>query len=306
MINEYRMLNRRFFFFSGKGGVGKTTISSALAVALSERGLKTLLVSLDPAHSLSLALDVEVGGKVKEVYRNLFAVEIDVESEMESYLHRVKKEAEKVVSPVILEEIKDQIDLAYYSPGAFELAILDVIHRIISESEKSYDRIVFDTAPSGYTLRLVSLPSLLNRWLHRLIDLRKEALKLQFYSDLEDKRKLEEVYSRDPVLSVLVKRKEQIETLRGVLLDRGKTLFGIVVSPDVLPIQIAKKTVDELEASGIEVELVVFNRFRGGEVEKVRKAFSGKRIILVREKEREPIGIGRLRLLGEELLSQLA
>ena len=305
MINEYRMLNRRFFFFSGKGGVGKTTISSALAVALSERGLKTLLVSLDPAHSLSLALDVEVGGKVKEVYRNLFAVEIDVESEMKSYLHRVKKEAEKVVSPVILEEIKDQIDLAYYSPGAFELAILDVIHRIISESEKSYDRIVFDTAPSGYTLRLVSLPSLLNRWLHRLIDLRKEALKLQFYSDLEDKRKLEEVYSQDTVLSVLVKRKEQIETLRSVLLNREKTLFGIVVSPAVLPIQIAKKTVDELEASGIEVELVVFNRFRGGEVEKVRKAFSGKRIILVREKEREPIGIGRLRLLGEELLSQL-
>ena len=304
MINEYRMLNRRFFFFSGKGGVGKTTISSALAVALSERGLKTLLVSLDPAHSLSLALDVEVGGKVKEVYRNLFAVEIDVESEMKSYLHRVKKEAEKVVSPVILEEIKDQIDLAYYSPGAFELAILDVIHRIISESEKSYDRIVFDTAPSGYTLRLVSLPSLLNRWLHRLIDLRKEALKLQFYSDLEDKRKLEEVYSQDTVLSVLVKRKEQIETLRSVLPDREKTLFGIVVSPAVLPIQIAKKTVDELEASGIEVELVVFNRFRG-EVEKVRKAFSGKRIILVREKEREPIGIGRLRLLGEELLSQL-
>ncbi|RUM43204.1 MAG: ArsA family ATPase, partial [Desulfurobacterium sp.] len=213
-------------------------------------------------------------------------------------------EAEKVVSPVILEEIKDHIDLAYYSPGAFELAILDIIHRIISESEKSYDRIVFDTAPSGYTLRLVSLPSLLNRWLHRLIDLRKEALKLQFYSDLEDKRKLEEVYSQDTVLSVLVKRKEQIETLRGVLLNRGKTLFGIVVSPDVLPIQIAKKTVDELEICGIEVELVVFNRFRG-EVEKVRKAFSGKRIIFVREKEKEPIGIERLRLLGEELLSQL-
>ncbi|GAB6076907.1 ArsA family ATPase [Desulfurobacterium crinifex] len=298
------MLNRKFYFFSGKGGVGKTTISSALAVALSERRLRTLLVSLDPAHSLSLALDVEVGGKVKKVSENLFAVEIDVESEMKSYLHRVKKEAEKVVSPVILEEIKDQIDLAYYSPGAFELAILDVIHRIISESEKSYDRIVFDTAPSGYTLRLVSLPSLLNRWLHRLIDLRKEALKLHFYSDLEDKRKLEEVYSQDTVLSVLVKRKEQIETLRGVLLNRGKTLFGIVVSPDVLPIQIAKKTVDELEASGIEVELVVFNRFRG-EVEKVRKAFSGKRIIFVREKEKEPIGIERLRLLGEELLSQL-
>lgn len=303
-LGNLEVLNRKFYFFSGKGGVGKTTTSSSIATAFSDGGLRTLLVSLDPAHSLSLALDAEVGGNVKEISKNLHAVEVDVESEMKRYFASVKREAEKVVSPAILEEIKDQIELAYYSPGAFELAILDVIYRIVSEFKTDYDRIIFDTAPSGYTLRLISLPSLLKRWIQRLIDLRKEALKLQFYSDLKDKRKIEHVYSNDPVLSTFVRRKREIETLREVLLDREKTLLGIVVNPAVLPIQIAKKTVNELESAGIEVELVILNRFKG-DFESVKKSFPTKKIVIVNEEEEEPIGIKRLRMLGQNILSQL-
>ncbi|ADY73660.1 Arsenite-transporting ATPase [Desulfurobacterium thermolithotrophum DSM 11699] len=298
------MLSKKFFFFSGKGGVGKTTISSSVALSFSEKGFKTLLVSLDPAHSLSFVLEKDVGGKINQVSSNLFAVEIDVEKEMKDYLKRVKKEAEKIVSPVILEEVKAQIDLAFYSPGAFELAILDVIYKIISENEMSYDKIVFDTAPSGYTLRLLSLPLLLDKWLDQIIKLRQEALKYELYSDLKDKRKLTDVYSEDPVLSILKRRKTQFETLRKKLFNLKETLFGIVTNPAVLPIKIAERTVKELEASGIEVKLIVFNRFRGKSLDEVEKAFPKKKVIIISEREKEPVGIKELRKIGKELLFQ--
>jgi arsenite-transporting ATPase len=287
----------KVFFFSGKGGVGKTTISSALSLGLSSAGYKTLLISLDPAHSLSLVLKRRIGGKITKVCENLYALEIDIEKEMKNYLEKVKKESEKIVSPVILEEIKEQIELAFYSPGSFELAILDSIYRILKENFKKFDRIVFDTAPSGYTVRLIALPELLLKWLERLISLRKEALR---YEEMAGIRKDE----KDPVLEILERRRKQILFLREKLLDEKTTTFGVVTTSNSLPVEIAKRTIKELEASGIKVNLVVVNKCRKN-CEEIGKVFR-KKVITVELLENEPTGVETLKKVGSSILKELS
>jgi len=291
----------KVFFFSGKGGVGKTTVSSALSLGFAASGYRTLLVSLDPAHSLSLALKKKIGGSIKEVCENLYAVEVDVEEEMRNYLRRVERDAEKILSPVILEEIKEEIKLAFYSPGSFELAILDAVYRILRENINSFDKIIFDTAPSGYTVRLIALPELLLRWLERLIALREEALRYEKMAGLNEKQE-------DPVLEVLKKRREQILFLRENLLDEKVTTFGVVTTPDSMPIEIAKRTIKELESSGIKVKLVVLNRCSRNyrEFEKVffEKVFR-KKVVTIKSFPKEPVGIGTLKELGRSIISQL-
>jgi len=282
----------KVFFFSGKGGVGKTTVSSALSLGFASLGHKTLLVSLDPAHSLSLALKKNIGGNVKKVCDNLYAIEVDVEKEMKNYLKRIEKEAEKIVSPVILEEIKEEIKLAYYSPGSFELAILDTIYRILKENLKSFDKIVFDTAPSGYTVRLLALPELLLKWLERLINLRKEALR---YEEMTGIKKEE-----DPALEILKKRREQILFLREKLLDERLTTFGVVTTPDSMPIEIAKRTIKELEECGVKVKLVVINKCKG-DCKNLEEIFK-KNVLTLKACEKEPVGIEKLKKIGSLIL----
>jgi arsenite-transporting ATPase len=297
-------LKEKIFFFSGKGGVGKTTLSSAIATTFADMGFKTLLVSLDPAHSLSLILNVKELDNIKKITSNLYALEINVDNEMKSYLKRVEKEAKRIVSPVIFEEIKKQIELAYYSPGAFELAILDIIHRVVYEF-KDFEKIVFDTAPSGYTLRLVSLPSVFNDWIDGLLNLRKEVVKYEFYGNLEEKRELSEVTENDDVMKILKRRKTQFELLREIFLGE-ETLFGVVLTPQKLPVEIAKRTLEELESLGVKVNYLFVNKVKSEkEVKEVEENIPNRKLILIKEQEKEPIGISSLLSIGREVLRQL-
>ncbi len=283
----------RFFFFSGKGGAGKTTFSTLLALKLSGK-FKTLVISLDPAHSLSYILGKKIGEKPTKVTENLYALEVDIEGEMKNYLRKVKEEAKKVVSPLLLSEIEEQIELAYYSPGAFELAMIDVLFKVKESLSKEFKKVVFDTAPSGYTLRLVALPELLINWLDRLLSMRREALRYQRLSQLKEKKSLEEILSEDPVYRALTRRKKQYSSLRELLTGKD-TLFGVVFNPQVLPIEVGKKTVEELESLGIPVKLLIANRF--SDPSPLNSLFPDKAVIQVPPQEEEPVGIEKLKCL---------
>ncbi|WP_457679125.1 ArsA family ATPase [Thermovibrio sp.] len=281
----------KVFFLSGKGGVGKSTLSSALALALSESGFKTLLVSLDPAHCLSLLLKREVGGEVKKVEGNLYALEVELERQMKEYLRKVEREAEKVVSPALLGEVKRQIELAYYSPGAYELATVDSIYGILKEKEKEFDKVVFDTAPSGYTVRLMASPKKLLNWIDSLISLRKEANRYREMAGEEG--------GEDKVLEVLKRRREEYRFL-GELFKSPKTLFSVVVNPGELPLKIGKRTVKELEEAGVKVPLILANKFK----EEKGELFKRETLYFPPLKE-EPIGIESLRPLTEAFKAHL-
>jgi len=246
----------KIVFFGGKGGVGKTTCSAAYAYHCAREDKKTLLVSTDPAHSLADIFEINIGPEVGEIMKNLFALEIDPEEESQKYITAIKANMVKVVSPVIVSEIEKQLDAASVSPGSEEAALFDKLVEIINIHSAEYDRIVIDTAPTGHTLRLLSLPELLGAWLDKLIQKRKKALQLKEMSRLESTCN----YSEDPVINILQQRKDKLETAREALIDSKRVSFVFVLNAEKLPIEETKKAISVLEKYKIPVNKIIVNR----------------------------------------------
>jgi arsenite-transporting ATPase len=164
-----------------------------------------------------------------------------------------------IVSPVIVKEIERQLDAAAVSPGSDESAVFDKLMEIIIDYQKDYDRIVIDTAPTGHTLRLLSLPELLGGWMDRLIEKRMKAIELYEMATREDK-KIKNVIEKDPVLSKLNERKRKMEQAREILTDGELVSFVFVLNPEKLPIEETKKAVNTLEKYNIHVNDLIINR----------------------------------------------
>jgi len=252
------MLNQ-FVFFGGKGGVGKTTCSAAFAYHCSKQGKRTLLVSTDPAHSLSDVFEQKIGSNVQEIAKNLYSLEIDPEQESREYIKTIKSNMKHIVSPVIISEISKQLDAASVSPGSEEAAIFDKLVEIMVTNVDDYDQIVFDTAPTGHTLRLLSLPELLGAWLGRLIKKRKSALELKEMADKHERGRQEKLLD-DPVIKILQQRKDKLEKAREILIDSHKVSFIFVLNAEKLPIEETKKAVKVLEKYQVPVGGIVVNR----------------------------------------------
>ncbi len=305
--------DRKFVFLSGKGGVGKTTTSSSIAMGLSKRGHKTLLISTDPSHSIGHIFEKEIGPKERQIRENLYGIEINVKEESRKYIDGILKQAKEILSPVILEEVKDQIELAYHSPGAEELALFDVISRFFAVEEK-YDNFVFDTAPSGYTLRLLALPKALNNWINRLIKTRINSMKVEYYATRNPDKKLKQKLEEDPVLKILYKRKEQFELARKILLNSEKTLFMFVLNPERLPIEITRDSIKELEENKIKIEALIINKITSDSsprskkeaeyIKEIEKEFAPRRIFKLPLMPEEVHGISSIEKISDILFSQ--
>lgn len=248
-----------FTFFGGKGGTGKTTCASAYALHLARNGLKTLLVSTDPAHSLSDALGIALNDKIQFVTSNLWAIEIDAAIEAKRYITEIQDKMLSIVSPVIVDEIKRQMEIAYLSPGAEEAAIFDKFVELMDSLGNPYEAIVFDTAPTGHTLRLLSLPEILGAWIKNLVEKRKKSLDLfkmagKFDGDLMKRA------TDDPVISSLLRRQEQFEKARRYLTDHKSTGFFFVLNAEKMPILETSRAVELLEKYRIPVKGIVVNR----------------------------------------------
>lgn len=249
----------KLVFFGGKGGVGKTTASSAFAYACAEKGEKTLLVSTDPAHSLCDIFERKIGSKIVELEKNLYGFEIDAEEESQKYMNHIKSNMKNIVSPVIIHEIEKQLDAAAVTPGSDESAVFDKLMEIIIDQSEDYDRIVIDTAPTGHTVRLLSLPELLGGWMDRLIDKRKKAMALYEMAN-RDASRIDSLIMKDPVISTLQARKEKMEKAREILTNQALVTFVFVLNPEKLPIEETKKAIAVLLKYKIHVNDLVVNR----------------------------------------------
>jgi len=225
-------MTTRSIFFSGKGGVGKTTMACAAAVRHSSDGLRTLIVTTDPASNLADVFEQPIGHHVTPIagVPNLWAMEIDPESAAEAYKARILDDARRRGRPpealaVMAEELE--------SPCTEEMAAFDRFIEFAAQG--TWDAIVFDTAPTGHTLRLLQLPI---DWSHQL-DVKVFASVDGDAADGATKRRFGDVIAgmRDP----------------------KRSTFAFVMYPEATPIIEAYRASRELQGLGIPTGLVVAN-----------------------------------------------
>ena len=251
--------DRPILFFGGKGGVGKTTMAAAAALDLAARGYRTLLVSTDPAHSTADVLQAELGDRPRLVAEGCWAMEVDPEREADRYIDAVKSRVESAAPPRLLGEVYRQIDIARVSPGAVESALFDRFTRILEDEGEDYDRIVFDTAPTGQTLRLLSLPELMTTWIGGLIKRRRKVGALaQMWKNVAGTEAAD--LEQDPLLRALEERRDRFQRARRILTDPARTAFVFVVIPERLPIWETEKAVETLSKHRVPVGAIVVNQ----------------------------------------------
>lgn len=285
------LLARPILFFGGKGGVGKTTLAAAFALLAAQGGRRTLLVSTDPAHSTGDVLGLVVGPEPREVVPSLFAMEIDAAREADRYIADVKARIRDATPPRLLAEVERQIDIARVSPGAAEAALFERFARIMEDAGSTYDRIIFDTAPLGYTLRLLSLPEHMEAWMRALISRRKKVNVVGRMWRRVAGAAAGSGDAEDPVLAALEERTARFERARRTLTDRARVAFVFVVIPEQLPIVETEHAVAALVRHGIPVGAVVVNRVLPA---------SAEGVFLARRREREAVYLERIeRTFGE-------
>ncbi len=245
-----------FFFFSGKGGVGKTSMAAATALRFAKKGKKVLVISTDPAHSLADSFDKKIGGEVKKLDKNLYAVEIDPKKAMAEYKAKLMPQIEKIDMLKGLG-LGDMFDMADSAPGIDEVAAFDKFLQYMNSNE--YDIIIFDTAPTGHALRFLSLPDVLDSWVGKMIKIRMK------FSGMANmiKRILPFGESDDtPQLGTeqLDEMKKRIEQAKQLLSDPARTHYNIVTIPEQMAILESDRCIQTLKEYNIPVETLIVNQ----------------------------------------------
>ncbi len=246
----------KYIFFGGKGGVGKTVLAGAAAVAFAKRGRRTLLASTNPVHSLSGLLTQNVFGKTVAVQGvpNMWAFEIDTKDTIERSKNEIR---EKINWFLKFAEIKGKadefIESATMNPAFEESAMFENMIDIMFKDE--YDVYVFDTAPTANARRLLGMSSVYSLWVNKMMDSRKEAQAMRISLSYSKKAKDE----KDPLMDYLVEFQRRMLRAKNLLTDPAKTSFFFVTLPEALPIAVIRRFINWFHEFGIPVGGVVVN-----------------------------------------------
>lgn len=300
----------RIILFTGKGGVGKTTVASATALRMASQGLKTLIMSTDPAHSLADAFAAELGPEPAEIAPNLWAEQIDPQQRLEENWRDIQQHAIAVLNWAGLAEVEAE-ELSVI-PGLDELFSLADVKR--HHDDDPYDVLVVDCAPTGETLRLLSLPDIIQWYMERIFPVERKVIGA-----------IRPVASRitsfplpdENVYNAVKRFYNKLEGVRQVLTDAETTSVRLVVNPERMVIAEARRTFTYLNLFGYRVDAIVANRLLPEEVSdpyferwkelqaehlaSIEESFSPVPILKARLRDRELVGAGRLTSLGEEL-----
>jgi arsenite/tail-anchored protein-transporting ATPase len=300
----------RIVLVTGKGGVGKTTVSAATALRATDLGYRSLVISTDPAHSLGDAFDVPLGDEPRQIVHGLHAQQIDTQKRLESYWGEIRNQLMAIFDWGGVRGIEAEEFLVF--PGMDELfALIEVRAQAISGR---YDVVVVDCAPTAETLRLLSLPEVLSWYFDKMFFTQRRLMRaarpvLSRVTDLPLPG--EAVY--DAAENVFT----SIEKARTLLLDTEVTSARLVVNPERMVVNEARRTYTYLTLFGYAVDGVVvnrvlpdviddpyFERWRQIQTEHlatIEDSFADVPVLRLRLFDDEMVGEQRLRELGHEL-----
>lgn len=246
-------------FFGGKGGVGKTTVSAATAVRLAESGKRVLLVSTDPAHNLGHIWSQRLTAEPTTLEPGLDVVELDPAAITERHLAEAERSMRAMMPERMHPEIRRHLELARHSPGMHEAAMLEAVAELVDS--QGFDHIIFDTAPSGHTSRLLALPELMAAYTDGLMQRRERSDTFSravrglggTVDDPVERRNQE-------IRTTLLRRRRKFERLRDVLTDPAACCFHIVLTAERLPVLESTELYRDLTANHIRVGALVVNR----------------------------------------------
>ncbi|GGN90367.1 ArsA family ATPase [Haloarcula pellucida] len=248
-----------FLLYGGKGGVGKTTIATATGVSLAERGYETLVVSTDPAHSLGDAVERPVGADPVEIHNGFWGVEVDPQAGIDRYRTLFEALAAEFASAGIDLDEDEITDLftAGVMPGSDELAAVEGL-ATYADSDR-WDRVVFDTAPTGHTLRLLDLPSVLDRGMATALDLRDQVrrkvntTRTMLFGPMANRRRAD---GPDDFTEM----RDRMERVGTVLRDPDRTAFRAVTIPETMAVRETERLVEQLRSFEVPVTTLVVNK----------------------------------------------
>jgi arsenite-transporting ATPase len=330
-----QLFDRRIIFVGGKGGVGKTTTAGALGLLAADAGHSTLLVSTDPAHSLGDVFNKRIGNEKTSLGPNLSGLEIDPEAEAERHIATVKMSMKSLVAPKMYGEIDRQLEFARHSPGTMEAALLERMADLMVEAKSHFDLLIFDTAPSGHTLRLLSLPELMAAWSDGMLGHRERSRRLgevlkvfgrdhsredEFGLIGGSKDELDD--SRDGrIRDILLTRRRKFLRARALLTDPSVTAFLLVLTAERLPILESEKTLHLLRKLEVPVAGMIVNRLLPPDAEgdflrerrlqedeyrdEIDQTFAGLRRVYLHLLPHDVHGVDTLRKIGEAIVQQL-